>query len=91
MKKDERTADLRTIFTEEKGHINVHTGEKEDGWWCSVCRFVLWKFVTVFSFSLCFLLGMWGYLINNAFLRGAFQHAALTLLGKLYLDCSSSC
>jgi len=38
LKKDERTADLRTIFTEEKGHVNVHTGELEDGWWCEVCR-----------------------------------------------------
>jgi hypothetical protein len=38
MKKDERTADLRTIFTVEKGHINAHTGEVEDGWWCDVCK-----------------------------------------------------
>ncbi|KAG2749562.1 hypothetical protein P692DRAFT_20708651, partial [Suillus brevipes Sb2] len=38
LKKDERTADLRTIFTEEKGHKNVHTGKSEDGWWCNVCK-----------------------------------------------------
>ena len=38
MKKDEQTADLRTIFTAEKGHINVHTGEVEDGWWCDICK-----------------------------------------------------
>ncbi|KAG1851982.1 hypothetical protein C8R48DRAFT_676238 [Suillus tomentosus] len=38
LKKDERTADLRLIFTEEKGHKNTHTGESEDGWWCNVCK-----------------------------------------------------
>lgn len=38
LKKDERTADLRMIFTEEKGHKNAHTGESEDGWWCNICK-----------------------------------------------------
>ncbi|KAG1798503.1 uncharacterized protein HD556DRAFT_1305965 [Suillus plorans] len=38
LKKDERTADLWMIFTEEKGHKNTHTGESEDGWWCNVCK-----------------------------------------------------
>jgi len=37
LKKDERTADLRTVFTEEKGHINSHADEVEDGWWCDIC------------------------------------------------------
>jgi hypothetical protein len=41
LKKDERMADLRMIFTEEKGHKNAHTGESEDGWWCNVCKCVL--------------------------------------------------
>ncbi|KAG1839857.1 hypothetical protein C8R48DRAFT_679729 [Suillus tomentosus] len=36
LKKDEQTADLRLIFTEEKGHKNTHTGESEVGWWCNV-------------------------------------------------------
>jgi len=25
LKKDERTADLKTVFTEVKGHVNPHT------------------------------------------------------------------
>lgn len=37
-KKDERSADLKTIFTQEKGRMNPHTQEREDGWWCEVCR-----------------------------------------------------
>lgn len=37
-KKDERSADLKTIFTQEKGHINPHTQEREDGWWCEICK-----------------------------------------------------
>ncbi|KAG0694568.1 hypothetical protein DFH29DRAFT_880632 [Suillus ampliporus] len=28
LKKDEQTADLQTIFTEEKGHRNVYTGKR---------------------------------------------------------------
>lgn len=38
LKKDERSADLTTIFTAEKGRINPHTQEHEDGWWCEVCK-----------------------------------------------------
>ncbi|KAG2341707.1 hypothetical protein BDR05DRAFT_834915, partial [Suillus weaverae] len=38
MKKDERSADLKTIFTQEKGHMNPHTQERKDSWWCEVCR-----------------------------------------------------
>ncbi|KAG2116642.1 uncharacterized protein F5147DRAFT_758226 [Suillus discolor] len=34
LKKDERSADLTTVFTLEKGRINPHTQESEDGWWC---------------------------------------------------------
>ncbi|KAG1763019.1 hypothetical protein EDD22DRAFT_952610 [Suillus occidentalis] len=30
-KKDERSVDLKTIFTQEKGHMNPHTQECEDG------------------------------------------------------------
>ncbi|KAG2094828.1 uncharacterized protein F5147DRAFT_657036 [Suillus discolor] len=41
LKKDKWTADLRLIFTEEKGHKNTHTSESEDGWWCNVCKYVL--------------------------------------------------
>jgi hypothetical protein len=37
-KKDERSADLKTIFTQEKGRINPHTQEREDGWWCEICK-----------------------------------------------------
>ncbi|KAG1797313.1 uncharacterized protein HD556DRAFT_1440870 [Suillus plorans] len=38
LKKDERSADLTTVFTFEKGHINPHTQERENGWWCEVCK-----------------------------------------------------
>jgi hypothetical protein len=31
-------ADVRTVFTEEKGHVNPHTCELEDGWWCDICK-----------------------------------------------------
>jgi hypothetical protein len=35
-KKDECSADLKGIFTQEKGCINPHTQECEDGWWCEI-------------------------------------------------------
>jgi hypothetical protein len=38
LKKDERSADLTTVFTFEKGRINPHTQERENGWWCEVCK-----------------------------------------------------
>ncbi|KAG0692010.1 hypothetical protein DFH29DRAFT_1009607 [Suillus ampliporus] len=38
MKKDECSADFKTIFMQEKGHINPHTQEHEDGWWCEICN-----------------------------------------------------
>jgi hypothetical protein len=41
LKKDERTADLKTVFTEANGHVNPHTGELEDGWSCDVCRYAV--------------------------------------------------
>ncbi|KAG1805825.1 uncharacterized protein BJ212DRAFT_1486171 [Suillus subaureus] len=34
LKKDEQSADLTIIFIPEKGRINPHTQENEDGWWC---------------------------------------------------------
>lgn len=40
-KKEERSGDLKVVFTQEKGHINPHTQEREDGWWCEICRYVL--------------------------------------------------
>jgi hypothetical protein len=38
MKKDECSADLKTIFMQEKGRINPHTQEREDGWWCEIYK-----------------------------------------------------
>ena len=38
LKKDERSADLTTVFSFEKGRINPHTQEREDGWWCEICK-----------------------------------------------------
>lgn len=39
-KKEERSGDLKVVFTQEKGRINPHTQEPEDGWWCEICRYV---------------------------------------------------
>ncbi|KAG1789108.1 hypothetical protein EV424DRAFT_1561583, partial [Suillus variegatus] len=36
-KKEERSGDLKVVFTQEKGRINPHTQEPEDGWWCEIC------------------------------------------------------
>ncbi|KAG2347647.1 hypothetical protein BDR05DRAFT_945360 [Suillus weaverae] len=36
--KEERSGDLKVVCTQEKGHINPHTQEHEDGWWCEICR-----------------------------------------------------
>lgn len=38
LKKDERSADLTTIFSFEKDRVNPHTQERENGWWCEVCK-----------------------------------------------------
>ncbi|KAG2758103.1 hypothetical protein P692DRAFT_20867005 [Suillus brevipes Sb2] len=38
LRKDERSADLTTVFTFEKGRLNPHTQELENGWWCEVCK-----------------------------------------------------
>ncbi|KAG2340025.1 hypothetical protein BDR05DRAFT_950666 [Suillus weaverae] len=38
LKKDECSTDLTTIFTFEKDHVNPHTQECENGWWCEVCK-----------------------------------------------------
>lgn len=38
LKKHERSADLTTVFTQEKGRINPVTNEREDGWWCEICK-----------------------------------------------------
>ncbi|KAG1747755.1 uncharacterized protein EDB91DRAFT_1079482 [Suillus paluster] len=38
IKKVDRTSDIRTVFTQEKGHINPHTKAAEDGWWYELCR-----------------------------------------------------
>jgi hypothetical protein len=42
LKKHEYTVNLRTILAEEKGHINPHLCELEDGWWCDICRHKLY-------------------------------------------------
>jgi hypothetical protein len=49
-RKTDRTADLRTIYTEELGRINKDTGIPEDGWWCNICRYVELD-VVLFSLS----------------------------------------
>jgi hypothetical protein len=41
VKKKDLTADLRTVFTEVKGHTNPHSGESEDGWYCEICRYAM--------------------------------------------------
>jgi len=38
LKKDERSADLTTIFSPKSIHINPHTQEREYGWWCEICK-----------------------------------------------------
>ena len=40
LKKHERSADLTTVFTQEKGRMNPVTNEREDGWWCEICKYV---------------------------------------------------
>ncbi|KAG1875360.1 hypothetical protein C8R48DRAFT_669625 [Suillus tomentosus] len=37
-RRTDRTADLQTIFTEEKGHLNPDTRTPGDGWWCNICK-----------------------------------------------------
>jgi hypothetical protein len=36
--KDERTADVRTIFKRDKTSLNPDTGEVENGHWCAICQ-----------------------------------------------------
>ena len=36
----DRTADTRTIFVKEDNHVDPHTGVKEEGHICKVCRLV---------------------------------------------------
>ncbi|KAG2102329.1 hypothetical protein BD769DRAFT_1367557 [Suillus cothurnatus] len=38
LKKDKYSIDLTTVFTFEKGRINPHTQDCENGWWCEVCK-----------------------------------------------------
>jgi hypothetical protein len=38
--KDDHTANVRTIFTREKGSVNPDNGEVEDGHWCELCKLV---------------------------------------------------
>ena len=39
------SADLKTVFTEVKGHVNPHTGDIEDRWSCNVCRYTVFKYL----------------------------------------------
>ena len=36
--KDDKTTDIKTIFTKDDTRVNHHTQEVESGWWCNVCR-----------------------------------------------------
>ena len=52
-RKDECTADVRTVFQCEKGSINPDTREKENGHWCMLCKYILKPdifYVTIYIF-----------------------------------------
>jgi hypothetical protein len=40
-KKEECSGDLKVVFTQKMGRINLHTQECKDGWWCEICRYIL--------------------------------------------------
>ena len=48
--KSDRTADIRTIFKHDKGHVNPDTGATEDGYWCTLCQSA---FFSLYYFALC--------------------------------------
>src|ERR1700710_2794130 len=90
-RKNDRTADLRTIFSEEKGHVNVDTGTSEDGWWCNVCRYVdVAHHALLLNSKLTGLyLGMRGCPPTNHSSKVVFLHVARTFHGE-YITTTAS-
>jgi hypothetical protein len=82
LKKDERTADLKTVFTEAKGHVNPHSGESEDGWYWTVCRYV-GDFVVIFLIVNC-ITGLTVIQSMSHFSGVESQHVVLILLGNAF-------
>lgn len=49
--KQDRTADVRTIFQRDDEHKNVDTGAIEKGHWCKLCRWVLLSAISTFTYT----------------------------------------
>ena len=73
LKKDKHTADLKTVFTEVKGHVNPHTGDIEDRWSCNVCRYTFFKYLVEHYFIDYYIARLKGILSMSHFSRVASQ------------------
>lgn len=83
LKKDKHTADLKTVFTEVKGHVNPHTGDIEDRWSCDVCRYTFFKYLVEHYFIDYYIARLKGIPSMSHFSRVASQLVIPILLGNI--------
>ena len=83
LKKDKRTADLKTVFTKVKGHVNPHTGDIENGWSCDVCRYTFFKYLVEHYFIDYYIAGLKGIPSMSHFSGAASQLVIPILLGNI--------
>ena len=49
--KDNKTADVKMIFTKDDARVNPHTQETKVGWWCNVCLYIFATLICVYPTS----------------------------------------